>query len=328
MTKKGLIINSLSATLLLLVCAVIFPQTTNAQVVRQQLSVDYVNDFVLEPSKNEVILDPGANTKRTLSITNRIDKNVTFTIDIEDVVGSDNSFEQVRLLGNERGPYSLKDFLIPEITEFTLSPGEKISIPISVELPLDSEPRGYYGAVIVSAKSAESDTGEDVEVAGVTKLVTRVGSIFLVKINGDSEEVSSLWDFKAIGPEKMFYSEHPEGFEVAVKNDGNVHLVHYGEIKVKNIFGKEVARMPLNAFFSLPDSTRYREVEWPQSFSFGYYKAELSLYQGYNDDAGFLDSKISFFVIPWTILAGLILVVLAIYSLIRFFKNNFKIERK
>lgn len=327
MTKKGVTNKILSASLLIF-CAMIIPHTTRAEVVVQQLAVDYVNDFVVEPSKNEVILDPGSAAQKIISVTNRMNKNVTFTIDIEDIVGSDNSFEQVKLLGNEKSPYSLKDFLIPEILEFTLSPGEKISIPISVELPIDAEPRGYYGAVIISAKSSESQTDEDADVGGVTKLVTRVGSIFLVKINGDVNEQSSLWDFKAIGPEKMFYSKHPEGFEVAIKNDGNVHLVHYGEVEVKNIFGKVIASMPLNAFFSLPDSTRYRELEWPQSFSFGYYRAELNLYQGYGDDYGFIDSTLSFFVIPWTIFTGLILLALMIFGIIRFIMNNFKIERK
>ncbi|MBP9763265.1 MAG: hypothetical protein KBD10_00780 [Candidatus Pacebacteria bacterium] len=327
MIKKGLKINSLIATIFILSISII-PQVSNAEVSREQLSVEFVNDFVLEPAKNEVFLDPNSTATKTISVINRIDKIVTFQIDIEDVVGSENPSEQVKLLGEEKSPYSLKNFLIPEITEFTLNPGEKITIPVKVELPADSEPRGYYGAIIVSAKGAETGLGDEAFVKGVTKLVTRVGSIFLVRVNGDLKESSHLWDFKALGPVKKFYSTHPKGFEVAIKNDGNVHLVHYGEIKIKNIFGRQIANIPLNAFFSLPDSVRYREVNWPASFSFGFYKAEIELYQGFGKDAGFLNSEISFFVIPWTILALLILVSAIIYGLIRLFKNNFKIERK
>jgi hypothetical protein len=327
MIRKELMKYSFSTAILLFFVAII-PQTINAEVIKQQLSVDFVNDFVLEPSKNEVILDPGSTETKVISVTNRINKTITFQIDIEDVVGSDNSFEQVKLLGDERSPYSLKDFIIPEVREFTLNPGEKISIPVLVALPVDAEPRGYYGAIIISAKSAETEPGKDAVVSGITKLVTRVGSIFLVKINGDVEEASELWDFKAVGPDQMFYSTHPEGFEVAVKNYGNVHLVHYGEIKIKNIFGKQVANLPLNAFFSLPDSTRYREANWSESFSFGFYKAELSLYQGFEGQDSLLSSTISFFVIPWTILAIILVAVLVIFGIIRFFKSNFKIERK
>jgi hypothetical protein len=257
-----------------------------------------------------------------------MNKIVTFKIEVEDIVGSDNVSEQVKLLGNEKGPYSLKDFLIPEINEFTLNPGEKITIPISVNLPADSEPRGYYGALIVSAKGDPTDSGLDSEVKGVTQLVTRLGSIFLVRVEGDLNQQSSIKDFKIIGPEKFIYTKNPEGFEVAVKNSGNVHLVHYGEIKVKNVFGKEVVNLPVNAFFSLPDSTRYREIKWPETFAFGFYKAEIQVYQGFGDGTGFLNDTISFVVLPWKILAVIAITTILIYLIIKFFKNNFKIERK
>ena len=328
MTTNFLNIKNIRKNLVFLLIVTLFPLITSAQVVRENLGVEIVNDFVLEPAKNEVILVPGETSTETLSVINRMDKVVTFQIEIEDIVGSDNVSEQVKLLGNEKGPYSLKDFLIPEINEFTLNPGEKITIPIQVNLPADSEPRGYYGALIVSAKGDSSDVGNDSEVEGVTEIVTRLGSIFLVRVEGDLNQKSDLRDFKIVGPDKFLYTKNPEGFEVAIKNSGNVHLVHYGEIKVKNIFGKEVVNLPVNAFFSLPDATRYREIKWPETFVFGFYKAELNLYQGFGNESGFLKDTISFVVLPWKVLSIIIIATIMIYLIIRFFKNNFKIERK
>lgn len=327
MNKKELIKNSLKA-FFAIALLVSIPQISNAEVKREMLGVEFLNDFILEPAKNEVFLNPGASSMEKLSIINRKDKPVTFQIQVEDIVGSDNPGEQVKLLGEERGPYSLKDFLVPEINEFTLSPGEKITIPVRVQLPADIEPRGYYGAMIVSAKGDESDVDNDKGADGVTKIVTRLGSIFLVRINGEVKEESNIHDFKTIGLKKMFYSKHPEGFEVAVKNSGNVHLVHYGEVKIKNIFGKEISSLPINAFFSLPDSTRYREVKWADSFSFGFYKAEILLYPGFETESGFLKSTLSFFVLPWKLLLLAVLVALIIFGIIKYLKNNFKFERK
>lgn len=306
---------------------ILFPLFAKAEVVREKLEVEILGDFVLEPAKNEVFVDPGQISDERISITNRMGKTASFKIELEDIVGSDDVNEQIKLLGNERGPYSLKDFVIPEVTEFTLAPGEKITIPVKVNIPMDIEPRGYYGAIIVSSSGEQNfGTGND-GAQGTTKLVTRLGSIFLVRVNGEVIESSSLWDFKTIGPKKIFYAEHPEGFEVAVKNDGTVHLVHYGEIKIKNILGKEVASMPVNAFFSLPDSTRYGEIKWPTSFSFGYYRAEINLYPGYAD-AKSLNNSISFVVLPWKIMIPALLAVIVLILILRFLKNNFKIERK
>jgi hypothetical protein len=327
MSKKELAKNSLKTALLLFVFCFL-PIFASAQVIREQLGVEFLNDFVLEPAKNEVFINPGESSVERLSVINRMNKQVTFQVEVEDIVGSDKSYEQVKLLGNEKGPYSLKDFLIPEITEFTLNPGEKITIPIRVQLPETAEVRGYYGALIVSARGDSRDIDNTTGADGLTKIVTRLGSIFLVRINGDVNESSYLWDFKTVGPAKMFYSNHPTGFEVAIKNDGNVHLVHYGEIKIKNMFGKEVNSLPVNAFFSLPDSTRYREIEWPKSFSFGFYTAELSLYQGFDGENGFINSSISFVVVSWQILIAIILLTALILVITRYLKKNFKIERK
>jgi hypothetical protein len=237
--------------------------------------------------------------------------------------------DQVKLLGNEKGPYSLRDFIIPEITEFTLKPGEKITIPVSVNLPQDSEPRGYYGAIIVSSNEKSAELGESSETSGTTKIVTRLGSIFLVRINGEANESASLHDFKILGPKKKFYASKPTGFEVAVRNEGNVHLVHYGEVKIKNIFGKEIERLPVNAYFSLPDSIRYREIHTNEGFAFGYYNAELNLYKGFGEDGeNLIIANVPFVVLPWKIVLAIFIGAVIIILVARFLKNNFKIERK
>lgn len=304
------------------------PNFVDAEVKKEQLDVEFLNDFVLEPAKNEVILNPGEVSTKRISVINRTEREVAFTIDIEDVVGSNNQQDQVKLLGDEKGPYSLKDFLVPEIREFNLKPGEKITIPVLVSLPNNSEPRGYYGAVIISAEDIEEDGHDGSEVGSVTKIVTRLGSIFLVRVNGDLIEESSIHDFKTIGPKSFFYSNHPTGFEVAINNEGNVHLVHYGEVTIKNILGKTVDVLPMNAFFSLPDSVRYREVSWKESFSMGYYTAELALYKGFGDKNDLINSKVSFFVLPWQVIVPIILGIAVLFFIIRFLKNNFKFERR
>ncbi len=308
---------------------VLFPTISNAEVKREILGVEFVEDFVLEPAKNEVILEPGQTSTEVISITNRINKNVSFKIEVEDIVGSDDPRNQVKLLGNEKGPYSLRDFIIPEVTEFSLQPGEKITIPVAVNLPSESEPRGYYGAIIVSSNESGSELDESTETAGTTKIVTRLGSIFLVRIKGEANESVSLHDFKILGPAKKFYASKPTGFEVAVKNEGNVHLVHYGEVKIKNIFGKEIERVPVNAYFSLPDSIRYREINTSEGFAFGYYKAELNLYKGFGEDGNnLIIASVPFVVLPWKIVVAIFIGAVILIMIARFLKNNFKIERK
>src|SRR5690349_20994388 len=77
---------------------------------KSTVKVEPLNDFVIEPSKFEVFLNPGESVTKTLNITNRIPQTVEFTVTAEDFRGSDNPNQPVVLLGDERGPYSLKNF--------------------------------------------------------------------------------------------------------------------------------------------------------------------------------------------------------------------------
>lgn len=284
------------------------------------------NDFVVEPGKTEVFLNPGDNMVKNIIITNRINKKVKFKLTTEDFIGTDDPKQPVVLMGDERSPYSLKDFIVPEIREFSLELGERIVIPVTISIPENAEPRGFYGALIVSNDPSEQDGVNSKEVESKTRIISRIGSLFLLKINGEGREEGEIKDFKLIGPKKLFYQQRPEGFEVAYKNTGNVHLVPYGTIAIKNIFGKVVNTLPVDAYFVLPESTRYREINWTSGFSLGRYTAYLSLNKGYGNQYEYVN--LSFWVLPWKpLLIGFLLLSLVIASLY-YFLTRFELRKK
>lgn len=282
------------------------------------------NDFVVEPGKTEIFINPGETITKSIIITSRIDKEVKFKLTTEDMVGTNDSKSPIKLLGDEIGPYSVKNFINPEITEFSLELGERIVIPVTVSVPIDAEPRGYYGALIVSNEPDVLKDGQSPE--GGARLVSRIGALFLIRINGEGVESGSLEDFKVMGPKKPFYEKRPEGFEIAFKNDGNVHLVPYGKINITNLLGKDVAVIPVDAYFSLPDSIRYREVFWEKGTGLGRYTANLSLFPGFgneNEEASF-----SFWIIPWKILVTTFIGLVLIISLIYYVLTRFELKKK
>lgn len=284
------------------------------------------NDFVVEPGKTEIFLNPGETVTKNITITNRINKTVKFKLTTEDMVGTTDSNVPIKLLGDETGPYSLKSFIQPEISEFSLELGEKIIIPITVTIPIDAEPRGYYGALIVSNEPEVFGEEQSKEAEGKARLVSRIGSLFFLRINGEGKELGSLEDFKILGPSKAFYESNPRGFEILFKNDGNVHLVPYGKIIVRNMLGKDVKMLPVDAYFSLPNSIRYREVQWGEGTGLGRYTANLSLYKGYGNEN--VEASIAFWVIPWKILIATFVGLVILISIIYYILTRFEIKRK
>ncbi|MEK7572662.1 MAG: hypothetical protein AAB493_02315 [Patescibacteria group bacterium] len=284
------------------------------------------NDFVVEPGKTEVFLDGGETVIKSITVTNRIDRKIRFKLSTEDFIGTENKEQPLVLLGDENSPYSLKDFIIPEIKEFELELGERITIPIKISIPIDAEPRGYYGALIVSNDPSLQAEENSKEIVGKTKIISRIGSLFLLKINGEGKEEGSIEDFKTIGPKKIFYEKRPDGFEIAFKNSGNVHLVPYGTITIRNLFGATIKTLPVDAYFVLPDSIRYREIKWTDGFSLGRYTAVLSLNKGYGNE--YDNAKLAFWILPWKILlmifVGISLIVATVYYLL----TRFELRKK
>ncbi len=292
----------------------------------ESIPVTPEGDFVLEPGKLEIFLNPGESIIRSISVTNRTGRDLQFDLSAEDFVGSDDPLRPVVLLSNqEESPYSLVNLITPEITSFSLKFGERITIPVTITAPINAEPRGYYGAVVVS-NVPTSLAGTSSPVAPV-QIVSRIGTLFLVRVNGDVTEAGTLNDFRVAGAKKFFYQQHPDAFEILFKNTGNVHLVPHGIIRVKNVIGSVIDTLPVDAYFALPDATRYRTVLWNTNrFLIGRYTATVEFYPGFGDATEV--RTIAFWVLPWKIIGALFGAIIALIALLSLIFSRFEIRRK
>ena len=295
-----------------------------AYKIEDLTNVPVENDFVLAAGKVELWMNPGDKDTKEIMITNRLGKTMDFKVEISDFKGSRNPEETVVYLEGEKGPYSLKDYIKPEITEFTLAHGQRMILPVEVSIPPDATPGGLYGAILVSSHPPLTPAEIEKEKAkGQIQLISRLASLFFIRVKGDVNENGFLKEFKTT---KKYYEEGPIPFEILFENNGNVHLLPYGIIEIYNTLNKKVDEIELNPWFSLPDSLRSRTVNWDRGFLFGKYKAVASVNRSYQD---IIDQKsVEFWVIPWKIilagLAGLFLIIWFFWWLF----SKFEIKRK
>jgi len=154
-----------------------------AYTIEDLRDIPVENDFVLAGSKVELWLDPGQSYTKELLITNRLGKRMDFTIEIEDFEGTKDLENPTKLLGDERGPYSLKDYLKPELMNFSLEHGQRMILPVTVEIPLNAEPGGRYGSVLITANPSSAEGSVEKEKAkGQINLITRLASLFLSEL--------------------------------------------------------------------------------------------------------------------------------------------------
>jgi hypothetical protein len=288
------------------------------------LSVEPRNDFVLEPGKVEVFLEPGETVTRNIYVTSRVQKRTRFLIETEDFIGSQSQDNAVVLLGDQKSPYSFKDALLPEVREFTLDFGQKITIPIKVKIPQNAQPGGFYSSVIIS--NAPDKSGQAV---GGARVMSRLGALFFIRVKGDVKEEGKLDDIRIAGPSKLFYQKGPFDFQILFNNTGTVHLVPYGKINITNFTGSLLATIPVDGYFALPNSLRYREVTWYSDFLFGRYKATVELNRGYKNGLDVVDTEsVAFWVIPWKFLASGFAIVFILVSIFYYIRKNFEFKKK
>lgn len=280
----------------------------------EDLKIPSSGDIVLGPGKTELWLNPGEESTKELMITNRTGETRKFVVNIEDFVGSKNPEQTVVLLGDQKSRFSLKDYLKPEIFEFTLNHGQRMNLPVKISIPSNAEPGGLYGSVLVTALpiGQEQETEKN-KAKGQINIATRLGTLFFLRIKGEVIENGFLKELK-LKNQKLFYEKGPISFQVLFENNGNVHLNPYGIIEIKNLFGKKIDEIELSPWFAMPDSLRLKEVNWNKKFLFGKYTAMASINRGYKN---IIDEKIiSFWVIPWKfILIGIIGIFLIFWLL-------------
>ncbi len=282
------------------------------------------NDFVLGPGKVDLRMEPGETKIIELNVSNRYDESKVFGIDIEDMAGSNNLDRAVVLLGDDKGPYSLRDYISVPAERFELAPNTRAIVPVTISIPPDAEPGGLYGSVLLQTvtRKAQASSGDT---RPQSAIVSRIGTLFFITVPGEVEEDGSLVDFSTINNQK-FYENGPINFQILYENAGSVHLNPYGEVRITNMFDEEVGFVELEPWFSMPDSMRLREVSWNRDFLYGQYKAVLKLNRGYDDLVD--ETEITFWVIPWKIGLGIFAGFFVFFLLIRSFFRSFEFKRK
>ena len=279
-------------------------------------------DFVVGPGRTEIELSPGETVIQEISITNRISDNRIFKLEVEDITGTSDASEAVKLSGNERGPYSIWDYISFPEDQFSLTLGERARIPVTISIPSNAEPGGYYGSVLVSTVQADENNNP---LAARQPVVARIGSLFFLRVKGDTVISGETVEISALA-DNTWYEEGPIDLGILYENNGSVHVNPYGELSITSMFGEEVGYVELEPWFVLPGSLRLREVSWDREFLLGRYTATAKINRGYDDIID--EVSVTFWVLPWKIVGGTFAVVFTLLFLIRAFFRKFEFKAK
>lgn len=293
---------------------------------RESLHTDEVfGDFIVGPGRFELEMGPGDTRVVEMTLTNRMGEGRYFSFATEDTIGLADGSSAIQLLGDQVGPYTLRDFISVPHERFYLEHATRVRIPITVSIPADAEPGGRYGSLLTSVTIPPGELADGSGARTGSAVISRIGTLFFIRTPGEISQELQLIDFTTRNAQRIFASG-PIAFDVVHDNAGTVHATPYGRITIRNIFGEEVGIRNITPWFVMPDSVRTREVTWEREFLIGRYTATAEINRGYDDVIDEL--TYSFWVIPWKLVAAVFGGLFFFFLLLRFFFSRFELKRK
>ncbi|TAL14610.1 hypothetical protein EPN95_02300 [Patescibacteria group bacterium] len=260
--------------------------------------------------------DPGTTIKTTISLRDISPTSLLVTGEIDDFVANGESGIPKIILDDTPSAYSFKSWVTP-LTALTLKPKEIKSLTVAINVPKTASPGGYFGIVRFTG------TPPDLSGTGVS-LAASLGSLILLTVNGQAKENLSVVEFSASHDSKTgtLFEAAPIVFTERFKNSGNIQEEPAGLVTVKDMFGNVVATLGVNQPTTdiLPNSIRKYESSLDSTnignkILFGLYHADLSATYGANKQI--ITSSLTFWVIPYTLIAIIIAALVVAFFVLR-----------
>ncbi|MCK5059620.1 MAG: hypothetical protein KAR00_00520 [Candidatus Pacebacteria bacterium] len=280
------------------------------------LSVFHVDASVgltIEPVKVSHTINPGDSVSGKIQVINRSDEPVKVEVNIKDFVPLKGTVT-IQIIERAEGVTTVKDWV-------TLDPGYTFILPengskqvtYTINAPNNAEPGGHFGVALFKANKIVEE--------GQLKIGTELGMLIFVTIPGSHLQKGDLLGFSS----EKFVQKGPVNFNVDFENTGTVHFEPKGTIRITNIFGKEVANIPISGQIVLPGGVRTLFASWQTaSLLLGRYKAEINIKDG--EGNVLTATAVTFYAFPLWYLVSFILCVVVLFFVLKFLKKKLNIS--
>lgn len=263
--------------------------------------------------------NPGETVKAKVSLRDISTTKLVVTNEINDFVSEgETGTPKILLNDGEPSPYSIRSWITP-LPKFTLVPKQVQTLDVTIKVPQNAAPGGYYGVIRFTG------TPPDLEGNGVS-LSASLGALVLLTVNGNAKEELAVEQFSILADGKVgnLFESAPNGILERFKNTGNIHVQPVGQIDIKDMFGNLVGTVIVNNPSPrnvLPGSIRKFEQSIDEKvignkWLFGRYTATMTINYGANNQT--LTKSVEFWVIPYKLIAAIIIGLIIIFFGIRF----------
>lgn len=271
------------------------------------------NTLKIAPLRHDISVDPGGQVTVNITVTNPSKNDIEVRPIQNDFIAEDeNGNPGIILDDNEyASTHSLKRLLRP-MDNFVIPSKESAVAEVVVEVPPDTKPGGYFGAIRFAP--AIPDGGGQVNTS------ISVVSLILLTVNGDAPEELSLTNFDLKNGDGTIsdFLINPSNVSLTTRfeNGGDIQLAPFGKISVKK--GSTVVqeidfnnRDPKDMI--LPNSARRWDSSLTGIDSFGKFTVDAIFTYGSSNQT--IEASKSFWVIPITAVVVILAMLMTLVGL-------------
>ena len=290
--------------------------------------------FSLQVTPSPIIstIEPGKNSEIEFKVKNGSAKPEKLKLELKSFeIDSVSTEVQIK----DETPSEVKDFVSFSEPEFTAQPGEWFTQKLRVNTPRDA---GFtYNFVILISRASAPE-----KVEGGSALEGSVAIFTLLSINRP-DAIKKL-EITSFSSPKKLYEYAPAKFDLVVKNTGNTFVQPEGNIFIGRSANEKV---PISVIqinpgngYTIPGSSRTLNSSWEDGFPrrndkgdliwdwsklsqirLGKYTAVATVVYDDGQRDNVVTSTLSFWIIPWKILLGillfLIILLVGIYTILK-----------
>jgi hypothetical protein len=212
----------------LTLCALLFPALVFAADSALQFS-----PFLIEKDLNH-----GQNFSQTITVTNAGQSPKFLTLSLNDFLpaGTDGETQILPVDHNAPSQTSLARWInIDQQPKYSLGAGESTQVKFTIRVPVDAEAGAHYGALLFTLD-------DQIALPGQSLVRQQAATLIIADIDRSFERGNiSSFSLANVGDQTSSLR-----FLTAFHNSGLDSLKPKGEILIKNIFGREVARAFIN----------------------------------------------------------------------------------
>jgi hypothetical protein len=293
-------------------------------------------NLTTSPISVDLTANPGSSTSTTLQLQNNGLQPVNISLKLDEFKASgDEGSAQIFTPPPGDEPTQWVHF---SPNSFVAQPGVWNSVTMTVQVPKTAAYGYYYAVLFVPGTTTAVSSTEKVKGAN---------AIFVL-LNAHVPNENNTLNVQSFTASKASYQYLPASFNVNVRNDGNVFTVPQGDIFISRTRnGRAIDTLDINSGQGniLPQSNRVFQVQWTNgfpvyqikridgqivankhgpiqqlkwdftkvtSFRYGKYYAHLVLVYNNGSRDVTVNGVVSFWVVPWSLIAYIILTIVGI----------------